>query len=193
MTECLYTLRKLYARRLDALHFFSVENQRLEYLLQRFYSSMRFRNESVCTEIFLNRIKQNRMVFTRFSSVWTGPQWINVRQWSWIHQIFIRFIPLSNHTHILSRKVEILPSDVGWVKEKGADWPRGRWERRPASPPPAGWGLPASGGPGTGRRAEFWRAVCPGPPSSRACVPHSLHRHGPLHPGPEMQSQTKPR
>ena len=52
---------------------FSVENQRLEYLLQRFYSSMRFRNDSVFTEIFLNRIKRNRIIFARCSSVWTRP------------------------------------------------------------------------------------------------------------------------
>jgi truncated hemoglobin YjbI len=54
---------------------FSVENQRLEYLLQRFYSSIRFYNDSVFTEIFLNRIKQNRKVFARFGSMWTGPKW----------------------------------------------------------------------------------------------------------------------
>ena len=50
-----------------------MENQCLEYLLQRFYSAMRLRNDSVFTEIFLNRIKRNRFVFARFSSVWTGP------------------------------------------------------------------------------------------------------------------------
>ena len=39
---------------------FLMENQRLEYVqlgLQRFYTKMRFRNESVFTEIFLKRIK----------------------------------------------------------------------------------------------------------------------------------------
>ena len=44
---------------------FFVENQRLGYLLQRFYSSMRFRNGYVFTEIFLNHIKQKRIVFAR--------------------------------------------------------------------------------------------------------------------------------
>jgi hypothetical protein len=53
---------------------FSVENQRLEYFLQRFNTSMRFRNDSVFAEMSLNRINRNRIVFTRFSSVWTGPK-----------------------------------------------------------------------------------------------------------------------
>ena len=37
----------------------------LEYVLQRFYSSMRFRNESVFMEIFLKRIKEKQMFFAR--------------------------------------------------------------------------------------------------------------------------------
>ena len=48
------------ARRLDALHFFCgepVPHSGLEYILQRFDSSMRFSNESVFTEIFLKSIK----------------------------------------------------------------------------------------------------------------------------------------
>ena len=39
---------------------FFVENQRLEYVLQHFSSSMRFYNESVFTEIFLKRIKEKQ-------------------------------------------------------------------------------------------------------------------------------------
>ena len=44
-----------------------------EYLRQRFCSSMRFCNDSVFTEILPNRLRQNRIVFARFGSVWTGP------------------------------------------------------------------------------------------------------------------------
>ena len=46
----------------------------LECVPQRFYSSMRFRYESIFTEIFLNRIKWNWIVFGRFGSMWTGPE-----------------------------------------------------------------------------------------------------------------------
>ena len=45
-------------RRLDALHFFCEEpapHSGLEYILQRFFSLMHFRNEFVFTEIFLKR------------------------------------------------------------------------------------------------------------------------------------------
>ena len=41
----------MFVYRLDSL--FSVENQRLEHLLQRSYSSMRFRSDTVFTETFL--------------------------------------------------------------------------------------------------------------------------------------------
>jgi hypothetical protein len=48
---------------------FSVEKQRLEHLLQRFYSSMRFQNDSIFTDIFLP---------ARFGSVWTGPYTVHM-------------------------------------------------------------------------------------------------------------------
>ena len=60
-------------RRLDVLHLFLWRTSALNvYYLQCLYSSMRFRNDSVFTEIFLNCIKLNRIVFARFGSVWTG-------------------------------------------------------------------------------------------------------------------------
>ena len=56
----------------DALNFYFIL-----FLFWGFYSSMRFRNESVFTEIIMNRIKQNRIVFACFGSVWTGPNACN--------------------------------------------------------------------------------------------------------------------
>ena len=79
VTECLYTARMLYARRVDAVHLFLWRTSALNvYYLQCLYSSMRFRNDSVFTEIFLNCIKLNRIVFARFGSVWTGPYFKSV-------------------------------------------------------------------------------------------------------------------
>ncbi|CAL8262830.1 unnamed protein product [Arctogadus glacialis] len=57
---------------LDVLHFFFEENQRLEYGLQRFYSSMCFSNGSVFTEIFLKRTEGKRRGERFFSPVGRG-------------------------------------------------------------------------------------------------------------------------
>ena len=61
----------VYMRRLDALFFCGepAPHSGLEYILQRFYSLMRFRNESVFTEIFLKRIKGQRWGIAHFSAV----------------------------------------------------------------------------------------------------------------------------
>ena len=44
----------------------------LEFLPQRLYSSMWFRNESVFTEIFLNRIKGKQIIFARVHGATTA-------------------------------------------------------------------------------------------------------------------------